>query len=67
MTRFVFVAIVLAALAFLAFGAITAVQGLLRDGRDRLTTREPGDGIMQKLSFVLLCALVFYVAIWGTA
>ncbi|WP_099827014.1 hypothetical protein [Oceaniglobus indicus] len=60
-------AVVLAALALAAFAVINAIQGALRDGRNRMVSGETGNSTMQRLSFVLLCALIFYVAIWGTA
>ncbi|WP_102108250.1 hypothetical protein [Oceaniglobus roseus] len=67
MARFVIVAFALAVLAYGAWGVTRAVSATARAGRDRVHTDDLGNGFMQKLSFVLLCALIFYVAIWGGA
>ena len=67
MARLMIVLLFLAILAGLAIGAASAVQRGLRAGRDRVAQAEMGNTTMQKLSFVLLVALIFYVSIWGGA
>jgi hypothetical protein len=67
MARFLIVTLALAVAALVVFGVVQAVGQAMRVGRDRVMATEMGNATMQKLSFVLLCALIFYVSIWGGA
>lgn len=67
MARLMIVVLFGAVLAGIAIGVIATIGRAADAGRARLATVDMGNGAMQKTSFVLLVALIFYVSIWGAA
>ncbi|WP_226779374.1 hypothetical protein [Oceaniglobus trochenteri] len=67
MARLFIVLLFVAILAAMAIGVISAIGRAADAGRTRLAQAEMGNGAMQRISFVLLVALIFYVSIWGAA
>ncbi|MBJ3761151.1 hypothetical protein ILP92_00105 [Maribius pontilimi] len=47
--------------------AIGLVQRAARSARSEIALAQPGGALMQKTSFLLLVALIVYVALWGGA
>jgi len=67
MARLMIVVLFMAVVAGVAFGLTSAIARVADAGRARLVAADLGNGAMQKTSFVLLVALIFYVSIWGAA
>jgi hypothetical protein len=65
MYRLLLAALVLAVAAALLSMAVRALAESLGSARARAGLAELGDTPMQRLSFLLLVALIFYAAIWG--
>lgn len=63
---FLLAGILLAAGAVL-MAAIGLVQRAARSARSEIALAQPGGALMQKTSFLLLVALIVYVALWGGA
>jgi len=67
MARLMIVLLFAAVVAGLAIGTMASLGRVARAGQTRLARAELGDGTMQKLSGILLLALILYVSIWGAA
>ncbi|NCO21650.1 MAG: hypothetical protein GW905_06520 [Rhodobacterales bacterium] len=67
MARFVVAVVLMAVVVGLAFGFATAVRRVAGVGRDRLMQLDKEHGTMQRISGVLLLALIVYVSLWGGA
>ncbi len=67
MARLMIVVLFLAVLAGLAIGAASMAGSAMRGAKARVAQAELGNRTMQKLSFVLLVALILYVSVWGGA
>lgn len=67
MARFVILLLFGVILAALAIGLVSHLGRAADAGRARLARSDMGNGAMQRISFVLLVALIFYASIWGAA
>ncbi len=67
MARLMIGLLFVAVLAGLASGAGSAMSRAVVVGHRRLNTAKVRGGAMQKISGMLLVALIVYVAIWGSA
>ncbi|WP_108482551.1 hypothetical protein [Oceaniglobus ichthyenteri] len=67
MARLIIVLLFLAVLMGLAMGVANGVGRMAQAGRAQLARAEMGNGTMQRLSGILLLALILYVSIWGGA
>ncbi|SPJ23804.1 hypothetical protein [Palleronia abyssalis] len=65
MPRLLLTALVLALVVALVSLALRSLGQVATDARARLRQAPLGETPMQRLSFVLLVALIFYAAIWG--
>lgn len=65
MARLMIVLLVVSACAALVFGAVGNLRR--RAPAPHEIVARTGNGTMQRTSFVLLVALIFYVSIWGAA
>ncbi|QFU09305.1 hypothetical protein PARPLA_02271 [Rhodobacteraceae bacterium THAF1] len=65
MPRLLLTALVAAIAVALLSLAVRAVGRTAQSVRAATGPRPLGETPMQRLSFVLLCALIFYAAIWG--
>ncbi|RVT86607.1 hypothetical protein DXV76_00520 [Rhodobacteraceae bacterium CCMM004] len=65
MSRLVILAVVAAVTLWVVFGAALAVKGAVRAGARQVGGAEFGGRWVQRLSFVLLLALILYASIWG--
>lgn len=67
MSRLLFMLMLVAVALAVCLVLAAALRAVFATGRDRMQQAEFGGRSMQKLSFVLLCALILYVSIWGGA
>ncbi|PZX17771.1 hypothetical protein LX81_01500 [Palleronia aestuarii] len=67
MSRLILAMAVLAVVSSMAYLALSLLRGAASAGRERIERIEFGGGTMQKMSYVLLVALILYTAIWGGA
>lgn len=65
MARLLFAALVIAIVVALVSMAVRSVADTTTGARARLRDLPLGQSPMQRLSFVLLVALIFYASIWG--
>lgn len=65
MARLLLAALVIAIVVTLVSMAVRQLTDTVSTARARLRDLPLGESPMQRLSFVLLVALIFYAAIWG--
>ena len=67
MARLIIAVLFLAVLMALAIGAMNSVERIARAGRAQLARAQWGNETMQRVTGILLFALIIYVSIWGGA
>ena len=65
MSRLVLAMVVLALVLGLAYLALSLLRSMAASGRSRIERADFGGRTMQKVSFVLLVAVILYASIWG--